>query len=105
LLPVRQIKLKILATLNTTFEAAYQVSLRQIWPFSSFSALLGTVESLGNHSVSIQVQPWMRAVILRAGEKDDVSVQKSLREEVDKESTESLRDTALNELQKLQDFI
>jgi hypothetical protein len=47
----------------------------------------------------------MRAVILRAGEKDDVSVQKSLREEVDKESTESLRDKALNELQKLQDFI
>jgi hypothetical protein len=47
----------------------------------------------------------MRAVILRAGEKDNVSVQKSLREEVDKRSTESFRDEALNELEKLQDFI
>jgi hypothetical protein len=66
---------------------------------------LGAVETLGHHSVSIQVHPWMRAVILRAGVKDPASFQKYLCDEAAKESTEAVKGERPNELLKLESFI
>ena len=52
---------------------------------------------MGDKNASIQVNPWIRAVVVRVGETDHISFRKSLRDEAAKELTEALRGEATNE--------
>lgn len=71
------------------------LSMGLFLPF--FLALFKAVETMGDKNASIQVNPWIRAVVVRVGETDHISFRKSLRDEAAKELTEALRVEAANE--------